>query len=234
MLLPRDPEIGSDGQRMVQITPRSQVQSLYGPFTEELDSVILVDPFPLRLCCDSVSQPECLLSGWRQQSGNCATVIKHLSCREAICQVIIRPLVTAQQHSEHSSGVKYVGKNQWSPWHKHTRSSPKALWASSPKRQGIGFGWGGRSGTTASVRNHLIQQPCMNCESYLHLRKQGKMTSTSYSLNLLSLEGWDDNLTCSLQKQNRRAPKLGAQKRFPVSFPLRNLSLWIIHLHKIQ
>lgn len=45
MLLPGDPEIGSDGQRMAQITPRSHVQSLYDPFTEELDLVILVDSF---------------------------------------------------------------------------------------------------------------------------------------------------------------------------------------------
>lgn len=48
MLLPGDPEIGSDGQRMVQITARLEVQSLYGPFTEELDSIILVGSFQLK------------------------------------------------------------------------------------------------------------------------------------------------------------------------------------------
>lgn len=51
LLLPGDAEIGSDGQRTVLITPRSQVQSLYGPFTE-------CGPFYLRLFCDSVFQPE--------------------------------------------------------------------------------------------------------------------------------------------------------------------------------
>lgn len=49
MLLPGDPEIGSDGQRMVQITARLEVQSLYGPFTEELGSMIPVGPFQLRM-----------------------------------------------------------------------------------------------------------------------------------------------------------------------------------------
>lgn len=163
VLLPADPEIGSDGQRMVQITPSSLVQSLCVPFTEELDLGILVDSFQLRLFCDCVSpRVECLVSAWRQQSGNCATVIKHLSCRQAatVCQVIIRTLVTAQKHSEHSSGSKYVGKNQWLPWHKHTetRSSPEALCVSPPKRQGIGLEWRGRSGIMTSVRNHLIQE----------------------------------------------------------------------------
>lgn len=34
--------------------------SLYGPFTEELDSMILVGPFQLRTFCDSVvTQSEC-------------------------------------------------------------------------------------------------------------------------------------------------------------------------------
>lgn len=53
VLLPVDLEIGSDGQKMAQITPKSHVQSLYGPFTEELDLVILVDSFQLSQFCDS-------------------------------------------------------------------------------------------------------------------------------------------------------------------------------------
>lgn len=63
MLLPGDPEIGSDGQRMVQITARLQVQSLYGPFTEELDSIILVGSFQLKtvLCFCASARVECLV-----------------------------------------------------------------------------------------------------------------------------------------------------------------------------
>lgn len=56
-LLPGDPETGSASQRMIQITPSSRLQSLYGPFTEEVDLVILVDSFQLRLLCDSVFSP---------------------------------------------------------------------------------------------------------------------------------------------------------------------------------
>lgn len=34
---------------MVLMMPSSQVQSLHGPLTSELDSMILLDPFLLRL-----------------------------------------------------------------------------------------------------------------------------------------------------------------------------------------
>lgn len=54
VLLPVDPEIGSDGQKMAQITPKSHVQSLYGPFIEELDLVLLVDSFQLSVILSSV------------------------------------------------------------------------------------------------------------------------------------------------------------------------------------
>lgn len=48
------PEMGSVSQSMVLITPRVWVQSFYGPFTSELDSVILLCTLQLRLFCDSM------------------------------------------------------------------------------------------------------------------------------------------------------------------------------------
>lgn len=44
--------ISTAGQSMLLITPRLWVQSPYGPFTLELDSVIPVGPFQLRIFCN--------------------------------------------------------------------------------------------------------------------------------------------------------------------------------------
>lgn len=46
--------MSSGGQNMVLITSRLWVESLYGQFTEGLDSMILVGPLQLRAFCESV------------------------------------------------------------------------------------------------------------------------------------------------------------------------------------
>lgn len=171
-----------------------------------------------------MSQPE--YSFCWQPRGNC-TVIKHLSCREAAtsCQVISKQSFgdSSATFSTHFPGVKYLGRDQWSPKHTHTEtwSSPKALWASSPKGQGILSGWAGRAGIMTNVRDHLIQQPRMNRESYLSLRRHGRKTSNSYCLNLTFPRRlrWSLCMFSSETNNKRRAPKFWAQKRFSIKRP---------------
>lgn len=112
------------------------------------------------------------VSGVRVMAAKCqlCTYGINISCAEKLSSNNKKesPTDSSATFSKCSSGVKYLERDQWSPQHKHTgtRSTPKALWASSPKGQWIIVaGWGRRAGIMSNVRDHLTQQTWVNHEN---------------------------------------------------------------------
>lgn len=63
--------MNSVGQSLVLITPRSWVQSPYGPFTQDLDLMVLQSPFQLRLVCSCDCFPKSLNNSQREEIRPC-------------------------------------------------------------------------------------------------------------------------------------------------------------------